>query len=224
MHPLFQYSRTRLVVGALALVTLLSGCASPIIARVSSFQQWPTDVAGSSFGFLAPVDHTRELEQTSYANMVAVELVKQGLRPAAGGQSARILVDMSVTSQLENRSYSSPVYRDQFIYRPSFRDSAGRIYPGYWIPDPFGPRYVGSQQVLQTVQVSHLRLRLLDTQGSAGNSPRTVFESNATLEGNPAPLSVAVPYLVRAVFEDFPGANGRVQVVRFKPDTGEVIR
>jgi hypothetical protein len=223
-HSLFQLSRARLIGGALVLVALLSGCASPITARVSSFQQWPADAAGSSFGFLAPVDHTRELEQASYASLVAVELAKQGLQPAANGQPARILVDMSVSSQLENRSYSRPIYQDQYVYRPSFRDAAGRIYPGYWMPDPFGPRYVGNQQLMETIQVSSLRLRLLDTQGPARSSPRTVFESNATHEGNPSPLPSVVPYLVRAVFEGFPGPNGRVQVVRFKPDTGEVIR
>ncbi len=223
-HPLVLFNRARLVCCALALFVMLSGCASPIIARVSSFQQWPTDVAGSQFGFLAPVDHTRELEQASYASLVAIQLVKQGLQPAASGQQARILIDMSVTSQLENRSYSSPIYQDQYVYRPGFRDAAGRIYPGYWMPDPFGPRYVGNQLLMETVQVSHLRLRLLDTLGPAGSSPRTVFESTATHEGRPAPLSAVVPYLVRAVFEDFPGANGRVQIVRFKPDTGEIIR
>jgi hypothetical protein len=221
---LFRLSRARLVCGLLVLLALLSGCASPITARVSSFQQWPADVVGSSFGFLAPVDHTRELEQASYAGLVAVELNKQGLQAAASGQPARILVDLNVSSQLENRSYSRPVYQDQYVYRPGFRDAAGRIYPGYWMPDPFGPRYVGNQQLMQTVQVSSLRLRLLDTQGPAGSSPRTVFESTATHEGSPAPLPSVVPYLVRAVFEGFPGANGREQVVRFKPDTGEVIR
>jgi hypothetical protein len=220
----FRLSRARLIGGALILVALLSGCASPITARVSSFQQWPADAAGASFGFLAPADHTRQLEQASYASLVATELAKQGLQAAASGQPARILVDMSVSSQLEHRSYSRPVYQDQYIYRPGFRDAAGRIYPGYWMPDPFGPRYIGNQQSMETVQVSSLRLRLLDTQGPAGSSPRTVFESNATQEGRPSPLSPVVPYLVRAVFEDFPGANGRVQVVRFKADTGEVIR
>jgi hypothetical protein len=225
-HPLslFRFSRAWLVCGLLVLLALLSGCASPITARVSSFQQWPADVLGSNFGFLAPVDHTRELEQASYAGLVAVELNKQGLQPAASGQPARILVDMNVSSQLENRSYSRPVYQDQYVYRPGFRDAAGRIYPGYWMLDPFGPRYVGNQQLMQTVQVSSLRLRLLDTQGPAGSSPRTVFESTATHEGSPAPLPSVVPYLVRAVFEGFPGANGREQVIRFKPDTGEVIR
>jgi hypothetical protein len=224
LHSSFRIHRGRLVAGALVLLALLSGCASPITARVSSFQQWPTDTVGTRFGFLAPVDHTRELEQASYASLVAVELAKLGLQPAAIGEPTRFLVDMSVSSQLENRSYSRPVYQDQYIYRPGFRDAAGRIYPGYWMPDPFGPRYVGNQPLMETIQVSSLRLRLLDTEGPAGSSPRTVFESNATHEGRPSPLSPVVPYLVRAVFEGFPGANGRVQMVRFKLDTGEVIR
>ena len=84
MHipPLFLFSRAKLVCGALFLAALLSGCASPITARVSSFQQWPADAVGASYGFLAPVDHTRELEQASYASLVATELAKQGLQAA----------------------------------------------------------------------------------------------------------------------------------------------
>lgn len=223
-YSFFRQNRARLLGCALLLAVLLSGCASPITTRVSSFQHWPADTVGSRFGFLAPVDYTRELELASYASLVAAELAKQGLQAATSGQPARFLVDLSVSSQLENRSYSRPVYQDQYVYRPSFRDAAGRIYHGYWVPDPFGPRYVGSQQLMETIQVSSLRLRLLDTQSPAGSSPRTVFESTATHEGSPSPLPKVVPYLVRAVFEGFPGANGRVQVVRFKPDTGEVIR
>ena len=61
-------------------------------------------------------------------------------------------------------------------------------------------------------------------QWPASSSSRTVFESNATHEGSLFPLPSVVPYLVRAIFEGFPGANGRVRMVRFKADTGEVIR
>ena len=37
-------------------------------------------------------------------------------------------------------------------------------------------------------------------------------------------LPQVVPYLVRAVFDDFPGQNGRVRVVRFDRETGAVIK
>jgi hypothetical protein len=33
-----------------------------------------------------------------------------------------------------------------------------------------------------------------------------------------------VPLLVQAVFDDFPGQNGRVRTVRFDPDTGALLR
>ena len=50
---------------ALLVTALLTACASPITARVTSFNQWPADVAGSTFNFLTPIDTTRELEQAT---------------------------------------------------------------------------------------------------------------------------------------------------------------
>lgn len=216
-------SLSRFMTGlALALSLLLSGCASVITAQVSSFQQWPADAAGSRFTLLAPADANRSLEQSSYAAQVAAELEKQGLRQAAPGQSARFLVDVNVIRETENRAALRPIYQDRYIFHPARRDAAGRIYPGFWGPDPFGPRYVGDQQIVQTVSLSRLRLRLLDAQADP-KAPRTVYEAQAVHEGD-TPLPAVVPWLVRAVFDDFPATNGSVRVVRFEADTGEVIR
>ncbi len=206
----------------LTLAALASGCASVITAQVSSFQQWPPDARGSSFSLLAPSEGSRSLEQASYDAQVAAELEKQGLRQAMPGQRARFLVDLNVSRETENRASLRPVYQDRYVFHPARRDAEGRIYPGFWGPDPFGPRYVGDQQVVQTVSLSRLRLRLLDAQADP-KAPRTVYEAQALHEGD-APLPSVVPWLVRAVFDDFPAANGSVRLVRFKADTGEVIR
>lgn len=217
------HSSSRLATGfALVLSLLLSGCASVITTQVSSFQQWPGDAKGSSFNLLAPADAGRSLEQASYVAQVAAELEKQGLRQAAPGQSARFLVDVNVSRETENRASLRPVYQDRYMFHPGWRDAAGRIHPGFWGPDPFGPRYVGDQQIVQTLSLSRLRLRLLDAQADP-KAPRTVYEAQVVHEGD-APLPSVVPWLVRAVFADFPAANGSVRVVRFKPDTGEVLR
>ncbi len=208
--------------GVLALALLLPGCASVISAQVSSFQQWPADAAGSRFTLLAPADVGGSLEQASYAAQVAAALEQQGFRQAAPGQPARLLVDVSASQGSENRTSLRPVYQDRYQFHPPYRDGAGRLYPGFWGPDPLGPRYVGDQQVVQTVKLSHLRLRLLDTQPDP-KAPRIVYEAQAVQEGD-APLPAVVPWLVRAIFDDFPGGNGSVRVVRFKPDTGEVLR
>jgi Domain of unknown function (DUF4136) len=209
---------------ALAVVTLLTACASPITTRVTSFNQWPADAAGSTFSYITPVDATRQLEQATYEGHVQAELEKRGLRLAPPGQAGRFQVDVAASSRSEEKTWMQPVYQDNMVFVPPYRDAAGRLYGG-WVPDPFGPRYVGDRPVSMTVYTNSLRLRLLDTQRTPpGKQPRTVFESRAMYEGGSGDLPLVVPYLVRAVFDDFPGQNGQVRVVKFDSKTGAVIK
>ncbi len=212
--------------GIAVVAALLGACASPITTQVTSFNQWPTDVAGSTFSYVSRVDSARVLEQSTYEGLVQAELEKRGLRRAAAGQVGRIQVDVGTSSRSEDKTYLQPVYQENYVYWPGYRDSMGRIFPGVWAPDPFGPRYVGDRQINTTLQTTTLQLRLLDSKGSAADKPRTVFESRAIFEGEGRQdnLPVVVPYLVRAVFDNFPGQNGQVRVVRFDRKTGELIK
>ena len=45
---------------------------------------------------------------------------------------------------------------------------------------------------------------------------RTVFEATAVHDGRDGDLVEVVPYLVRAVFQDFPGANAQVRRISFE--------
>lgn len=209
-----------------ALLGLLAACASPITARVTSFNQWPANAGGSTFSYVSRADNTRELEQASYESHVQAELEKRGLVRAPAGQVGRMQVDVNTSNRSEQRTYLQPVYQDNYVYLPPYRDAAGRIFPGTWTLDPFGPRYVGDRQINTTLQTSTLQLRLLDSQGSPPGIPRTVFESRAIFEGEGRGenLPQVVPYLVRAVFDDFPGQNGRARVVRFDRETGAVLK
>jgi Domain of unknown function (DUF4136) len=209
-----------------ALLALVSACASPITARVTSFNQWPANAAGSTFSYVSRTDNARELEQATYESYVQAELEKRGLVRAPAGQVGRMQVDLTTSNRSEQRTYLQPIYQDNYVYLPGYRDAAGRIFPGVWTLDPFGPRYVGDRQINTTLQTSTLQLRLLDSQGSPPGKPRTVFESRAIFEGEGGgdQLPQVVPYLVRAVFDDFPGQNGRTRVVRFDRETGAVIK
>jgi Domain of unknown function (DUF4136) len=209
---------------ALLVAALLSACASPITARVTSFNQWPADMAGSTFSFITLVNPTRELEQATYESHVQAELEKRGLKRAPPGQVGRVQVDVATTHRVEEKTYMTPVYQDEYVFLPPYRDAAGNIFPGYWAPDPFGPRYVGDRPINRTVQISSLQLRLLDTKGAAPGKPRTVFESRAIYEGDNGDLPAVVPFLVRAIFDEFPGQNGRTRTVRFDSKTGELIK
>ena len=219
-----RYRWIRLLFQALLLAGLLAGCASPLRTQVSRFNAWGPELAQSSFAFVRPVDPARELEQASYEALVEAELSRLGMRRAAPGEAPRLQVDLSITAQVDSRPYLRPVYQDVPVWRPGWRDSWGRIHPGYWGPDPFGPRIVGHQQAVATVQTSTLRLRLLDT---VPHPPqlRTVFESTARHEASGTlALPQIVPWLVRAVFADFPGQNGQVSELRFDARTGELLR
>jgi Domain of unknown function (DUF4136) len=213
---------------ALLVTALLTACASTITARVTSFNQWPADTAGSTFSYITAVNPSRELEQASYETLVQAELEKLGLKRAATGQVGRIQVDVAATHRTEDKTYMAPVYQDNYVFFPPYRDAAGHLIPGMWGPDPFGPRYVGDRPVNRTVHTSSLNLRLIDTKGAAvGNQagmPRTVFESRAIYQGENGDLPAVMPYLVRAVFDGFPGQNGKTRAVRFDSKTGELIK
>ena len=121
-------------------------------------------------------------------------------------------------------SFVETVYRDNYVYRLPYRDTVGNLYGGFWAPHPFGQRYAGERTVTRTVQVSNLRLRLLDSQGNAPGKARAVFESRAVYEGNNEDLVLLVLFLVRAVFDGFPGQNGQVKTLKFDSKTGAAVR
>ena len=209
-----------------AMLGLLAACASPIATKVTSFNQWPADTTGATFSFIRPADAMNDLEQQSYEKTIQIELEKLGLKRAAPGQLGRLQVDVVTGNGTRNRTYQQPIYRDNLLYHPPYRDAVGNVFQGFWAADPFGSRYVGERTVVRTVRVSNLRLRLLDTAGAATNAgkPRAVFEARVVYEGDVEDLATLMPFLVRAALNDFPGQSGKVVTVKFDGKTGAVIK
>lgn len=191
---------------------LLTGCASTLTAKVTRFNQWPADTAGASYRFTAP-DPQLDLELQAYQGQVGAELQQLGLRPAGTGETARFVVDVQADLSERQRQRLVPVYNDQWVYVPPWRDAQGRLFGGHWVPDPLGARYVGDRTVTQTVQRSQLKLRI--SEAGPGGAMRMVFEATAVHEGGDDDLVAVVPYLVRGTFQDFPGANGQVRRLSF---------
>ena len=219
------FSKSGLIWLPLALLAslLLAACASPITTKVTSFNQWPLDATGATFSYTKPADKLNDLEQQTYESYVQLELEKLGLKLAAPGQVGRIQVDLSTGSTLRNQQVREPIYQDNYVFLSPYRTASGNVFPGSWVRDPFGPRYVGDREFTRVLQSSSLRLRLLDTQGMTPDKPHAVFESTAVYEGLNDNLVNLVPYLVRAVFDGFPGQNGRVRLVKFDRDSGELL-
>ena len=130
------------VVLALLLVAVLSGCANVISAKVTSFNDWPADAAGGTFAMAPHSGKGSELEQRTWDNHVAAELRRLGLVPVAAGQTPRFWVDTTATRESRVKHAREPIYQQDTVYVPPYRDAAGNVIAGHWAPDPFGPRWV----------------------------------------------------------------------------------
>ena len=184
-HPFFGLHATEIrsrlkeggkVLALVFVVAFLTACASPIAAKVTSFNQWPDNAAGSTCSYITPADKVNDLEQAAYEGYVQVELKKLGLKRAAPRQVGQIQVDLVTGSGTKDKKYREAVYQDYYVYQPPFRDA------------------------------------------------RAVFESRAAYEGDNEDLPDLVPYLVRAVFDGFPGQNGRAREVRLDSKSGEMVK
>ena len=139
MNPFKQVmQRLATLVAATGLLALLTACASPITTKVTSFNQWPSDIAGSTFSYITPADKANDLEQEAYEGYVQIELEKLGLKRALPGQVGRIQVDLVTGNGTRKRQYQEAIYKNYYVYQPPFRDAAGNVYPGFWTPDRFG--------------------------------------------------------------------------------------
>ncbi len=143
------------------------------------------------------------------------ELVKRGLRQAPAGQAGRLLVEVFITEAERKKTVMEPVYDNALtVVQPWGSMSSAQFMSG--------PRYVGDRAVEKTLQIDSLRVRILDTQGTApGAKPRTVFSSTAVYEGQDEDLPHVMPFLARALFQDFPGRSGRVTSLSYDATTGE---
>ena len=131
-------------------------------------------------------------------------------------------IDVIVGNSTGNKQFREPIYRTHFDYHFAVQDTAGNVYSGFWAPDLFGQRFGGDRTVTRTVQVSNARLRLLDSQRSRQDG--AVFKASAVYENDNEDVVTLVPYLVCAVFDNFPGQNGVVRILKFDSKTGAVIK
>jgi hypothetical protein len=210
---------------ALLFVAVLSGCANVISAKVTSFNDWPADAAGGTFAMAPHSGKGSELEQRTWDNHVAAELRRLGLVPVAAGQTPRFWVDTTATRESRVKHAREPIYQQDTVYVPPYRDAAGNVIAGHWAPDPFGPRWVGDRDVAYTVQVSSVRVRIHESALAPGVRARSVFDATAAHQGGESrELPQLVPFLVKAIFDRFPGANGQVRELQFDVETGQPVR
>ena len=192
------------------LLLLVAACASQIKTDVSRFHR-TLPPPGETFQVVAADPRKQEtLEFQTYAQYVAAEMIKQGYRQADGSAPAalQVRIDYGVSSGREKIAT-----RPGVTYAPYYYDWGSRaFYPYGWgwggFGDPFwGGPYSEPDVYSYTVYTRELTMDIFRA-ASGDAKPVMLFEGRVESVGKDNRLPEVMPYLVQAMFTDFPGTSG----------------
>jgi hypothetical protein len=208
-YPIFHLPRWLQVCFCLFVASFLAGCATTnsVSARVTSFQQWPDDAVGQRYRFvIADPGQENNLEYQAYQDMVRAGIGSTGLVEAGKGASARFTVSfrygVSQTQVMVRRPYDPYFYGGYgqgFYGRPGYWSGWG----GYWGPD-----------WVDVPAVAYRNALTLEIHDASRNGAEVYRASAYSVSGGEKLLAV-MPYLVRAIFDGFPGNNGSEREVHY---------
>jgi len=194
---------------------LLGGCASVVRNDVVAFNDWPAGLQDKSYAFDPHPDQRNDAAYRNYTGLVAAALRRLGFTPAAHAQTANLKVTMDYRVDPRNVQVVQPVYGDPYWpywygpYGPRWR-GYGPFYDPFWYP---GPVVTGYQESRFLVFQRHLNIRIV-----RGKDGKTLYDVTVDSDGGNSSLAFAMPYMVRAAFQDFPGKNGVPHRVNLKID------
>lgn len=185
-------------------VLLLAGCGPQVLdVDVTRFHTLAPASAPRSFSMLPGPNQRGSLEFESYAQLVGAELESRGWRPVAataGAEPEAVVFVHWALGQPRTETWQSPT----------------SVWGGYgWGPHPWwgGGAWYDPFPYSETRSITYypkwLSVDILDGPSWRDGKPRRLFEGRAVAEGTRPILPPAIPYLVRALFTDFPGANGQ---------------
>lgn len=195
------------IVWPLAALVLLAGCAVTVPARVTTFQQWPADAMGGTWRLDVAAEQRDNLEYGNYADMIRSGMGSAGLVEAEPGKPARFALSFTYGVQPVRVVVPTPAYAGPPPFYYGYRRRFG------WGPYPYAyePAWVPAEV---TAAQSYLKVEIRD----AIHGNQKVYESTATHTDMEGVLPPIMPYLVRAIFDWFPDANGLVRDVDFEVD------
>ncbi|MCG2583657.1 DUF4136 domain-containing protein [Massilia sp. TS11] len=188
--------RSLILVAAL----FLSGCASTISSKVTTFNEWSAAPAGKTYQFEAAGKDGPSLEWRGYQNMVRNELAHLGLSEAmAGAPDLRVSLGIKVYDQ----AY-------QLVYDPFYHPGRfGPWYPAWRSPFyRYGPYYSPFYMGAFADDVRHLYKRELHVSIVDARDGRRLWEATVRNEDPSSDNLEILPAMIHSAFTGFPGPNG----------------
>jgi hypothetical protein len=197
-----------MILAAASLTLLLGGCATTIRSNVTTFHQWPADLADKSYAFVPATPQDNTLELQSYENLVRNQLNRLGFHEAPADSALKVsmrFTTVDVPTQVIYPNYA-PYYAS-----PRFGYWGRRYWGGWYSPwyDPFWGRPFD-------VEEEHRYHRQLQLSIAQANDGKRLFDVTVRNVSKEMSTPVVMPALVQSAFEGFPGPNGGSRVIELK--------
>jgi hypothetical protein len=206
--------------------TLLSGCAtSTVLSHVTVFHELSTTPQDVKYAFVRSSHQEGSLEHKAYEQMVREQLNKRGFLEVPVAQ-ANIAVFLSYQIDDGKTVISSyPIFGQTGV---AGSQTYGNIYstsPGtasFSATTTYTPSIgvvgAGDQSDLQYTR--KVQLDMLDRQLLDKGTVSKIYEGTVTSVGSSGQLNRVMPYMLRSLFQEFPGRSGTTKdfELRFQAD------
>lgn len=204
-HPLMRGAVKLLIAAAFA--ASVAGCAiGPRIVQtqVTNYNAWSTLPADRSYTFARTLEYQSSLELKSYEDIVRDELALKDFKYVPDAAQANLIVTLRPSVTDTRLRVRDPWPIDPFWSSYGFY---GRRAYGW-----YGPYWSGFDDFNSyTVNVAHRRLEMdIDSKSITG---KRYYEGRVETSSEAESFQAIVPYMVRALFVDFPGNNGQTRQV-----------
>ena len=202
------FSRLLKMVLTTASVILLAGCNNFLRSNVVTFHEGPLP-AGETIRVQAKdPDKAKSLEFRRYAALIADELRKIGYSPVNAPEA-----DAELVAEVDYAIAIGPtevrVDRDVSYARYHF------YYGRYYDPFYFGVNNTWSPKVYTVASYDRsLEMNIV----RSGTDGERIFEGRVQSPGTRNNLPEIMPYLITAMFTNFPGESGVTKVVTIEMD------
>jgi len=200
--------RIRALMTLLSITVLLtSGCTPVLRSKVVAFYE---DVlpAGETIRVEAMGEADgQSLEFRRYAKLVADELRKVGYEPVGPGEDAQLIAEVDYKVDMgpvDVRYERNRPYVHYYFHYGRYRDP---VYFG--VTQRWDPELSTAQTYNRTLSMNIVR---------NDETRERIFESRVESPGYDRQLPEVMPYLITAMFTNFPGENGVTKVVTIEMD------
>lgn len=184
------------------LAVMLGGCATQVTSEVTRFHQ-DAKPMGETIA-IVPVDQAKQgsLEFASYARLVAGKLTEIGYKVVDVSANPDLMARMDYTvGPAQTKIQSWP--RNYVYYQFNYGSYFPYYYSHYW-DEPEIYSY--------TIYPRTLDLKIIRSGGES------LFEGHVKSIGREQNINQVMPYLVEAMFNNFPGESGVTKVVTIQKD------